>query len=393
MTCIDPHSSDIDRTSLIELTGDLIEIPSENPPGNEEAVVEEIVRWLEESPIGFDIDVTEALPERPNVIARAGDPERGSVLFNGHTDVVPADPAEWSTNPYTVRRRGSRLVGRGVADMKGAIAAKLLAAEAYLTNTNDPGEVVLGFVVDEEHKATGTRTLVQNGLDVDCAIIGEPTKLQACIAQKGDVRYRIEVEGQSAHSGTPDDGTDAIRAATKILEKFRRFDEKLRKETEHPLLSPETLTVTEIDGGIAPNVVADRVEIGLDWRLLPGREATTEELDDSIEETISEAELDSEVRVEFDRTIFARSAEIPPDHEIAEEVIAAASDVGIMSESIGLNAGTDARLLIRDADIPTVVFGPGSIADDAHQVDESVSIESLELASRAYQRILERQLG
>lgn len=382
----------IDQRVVIELTRTLVERPSENPPGEEAWVASAIVEWLENSSVDFDVEVTDVHPDRPNVVARAGNPANGSVLLSGHMDVVPAEPSQWNGDPYVLRERDGRLVGRGTADMKAALAAKLLAAEAYLTNSDDPGEVVLGLVIDEEGNAAGTRALIEEGMDVDCAIIGEPTNLQVCIAQKGLARYQITVTGESAHTGTPDEGVDAIRAAGRLLAAFESLDAELRDSTMHELLTPETLTVTEIEGGIAPNVVADRVEIGLDWRILPGKTATPERVERTIKDVIATTDFDTEVTVELERTLFARPAEIPVDHELVDTLVAAASDVGTESTPVGFNAGTDARFLVHDATVPTVLFGPGSIENDAHTVDESISIDDLHITALTYTRALERLL-
>lgn len=383
---------EIDRENLVNLAETLVGIPSENPPGDENGVASALVDRLEASPVDFSVERTEVLPGRPNVIARGGDPIRGTVLLTGHTDVVPAEADQWSGDPYTLRHEDGRLIGRGISDMKGALAAKTVAAEDYLTRCDEPGEVILGFVVDEEHGGRGTRAMVEDDIDADAAIIGEPTELDVCITQKGVVRYRIEILGESVHSGTPDEGIDAIRAAGRLLSTLDSLNEELRTERQHPLLAPETLTVTEIDGGIAPNVVADRAELTIDWRFHPGRATDPEPFDDRIERQIASTVFDENVDVDYERTVFARGAEIPTDHELVRRVMDAAAAAGVDSEPRGFNAATDARFLIHDAGIPTVLFGPGSIEEDAHTVDESITVDSLLACAKVYRNTLERLL-
>lgn len=168
------------ESDVVDLTSELVGRASENPPGEESAVADFLRERLEESPLPFDVETDDVLDGRPNVVARVGDPAEGSVLLTGHTDVVPANTDDWTADPYELEQRGDRIVGRGTADMKGAIAAKILATEAYFesTSTEIPGEVILAFVVDEEHLGRGTQALVQN-VDIapDAAIIGEPTDL------------------------------------------------------------------------------------------------------------------------------------------------------------------------------------------------------------------------
>ena len=377
----------IRRDALLSLTAELVARKSENPPGNEQAVVELLRDRLQQSSISFAIETQAVQPERTNVIARAGDPAHGTVLLTGHMDVVPADATAWSGDPYELREEGGRVIGRGVADMKGALAAKLLAAEAYLSATDRPGEVILAFVVDEEHGGSGTRALVENGITADVALVGEPSQLNVCIAQKGTVRYEITVTGRNAHSGTPDQGADAIRGASRILSRLDTFDADIRADRTHPLLDPETVTVTEIQGGIAPNVVADHAELVVDWRLHP-RPADPTAFDKRLERLLAEVALPPGVQVSFVRDVYAPGAEIDAAHPVVGMVQAAANDAGVDAGVTGFNAVTDARFLIHDANIPTVVFGPGSIESDAHTVDESIAIQDLVAAAETYRHFL-----
>lgn len=391
MTNDSQHETEIDRPALVDLTKTLVERPSENPPGDEEDVAAALTDRLAESPVDFDVDVTDALPGRPNVVARAGDPSRGSLLLTGHTDVVPADSEEWTVGPYSPSERDGRIVGRGAVDMKGALAAMLVAAETYLQRADDPGEVILAFVADEEHDGAGTRALVEDGLSVDSAVVGEPTGLDVCIAQKGAVRYRLSIEGESAHSGTPDEGVDAIRAATALLGAFESLDERLRAETKSELMKPETLTVTEIRGGSAPNVVAGEAQLGIDWRFHPG-DATPDRFDGEIDRILADTDLPEGVSVDWERTVFARAGAVPDDVDLVETLVGAAGEAGVDCDIVGYEGGTDARFLIHDADVPTVLLGPGA-QTQAHTVDESLPVESLYEATLIYRRLLERTFG
>lgn len=382
----------IERDALLTLTRKLVEQPSENPPGDENAVVAVLEARLEDSPIPFEIERYDVEPGRPNLVAHAGDPDRGTVLLIGHTDVVPANAEDWSGDPYRLRRIGDRIIGRGTADMKGALAAKLLAAESYLADPSS-GRVTLAFVCDEEHEGIGTCALVDRGVRADYAVIGEPTRLQICTAQKGVVRYRIAVHGKSAHSGTPDRGTNAVKGLHRIIQRLEEFNEECRRTTPHPLLTPETVTVTEIEGGIAPNVVPDSAQLTVDWRLLPGDSIDQSQLDARIEDIVASLAVDDQpFDVIVDRLVFARGAEIDTDHELVDIAVAAAADIGSESEPVGFNAATDARFLVHQG-IPTVLFGPGSIEEDAHTVDESIRVDDLVSTAEMYRRFLERAIN
>jgi acetylornithine deacetylase/succinyl-diaminopimelate desuccinylase-like protein len=172
-------------------------------------------------------------------------------------DVVPASPEDWSEDPFELQRENDRLIGRGTADMKGALAAKLVAAEAFLTEYDDTGEVILAFTVDEEVNGSGTEALVESGIEADAAIIGEPTQLHVAIAEYGAVGYSLTVSGESGHAGRPDLATNAVDGLWRVLDRVKTLDNEVRAQ-DHELFTPgPTISITEIEGGLAHNVVPD----------------------------------------------------------------------------------------------------------------------------------------
>lgn len=381
----------VSEDELLNLVSEFVAHETENPPGNEKSLADYLDNRLESSPVDFAVERQEVLPGRPNMVARAGDPARGSLLLTGHMDVVPATPAGWSGDPFTLQRKGDRLIGRGIADMKGALAAKVVAVEAFLTEHDDTGEVILAFTVDEEIGGSGTEALVENGIEADAAIVGEPTQLQVAIAEYGAVGYTLTVSGESGHSGRPDLAVNAIDGLRRVLDRVEALNDDVRTQ-EHDLIEPgPTITITEIEGGTAPNIVPDEASATLDWRTLPTERAPAdfdEQLAAAIENTMLHS---SAVDVEFEREFFSAGSEIDPDAEIVQAVRAAARQAGVDAGLTGLNAVSDARYLTQ-AGIPTLLFGPGSIQDDAHTVDESISIDALLTAVETYQGALERFL-
>lgn len=376
------------REAVLSAAEKLISRPSENPPGDEAAVTEWLTHRFENSPVEFDVSTEPVASGRPNVVARGGDPKNGTVLLTGHTDVVPADPAGWTSHPYEPEVRDGRLFGRGSADMKGALAAMIVGAERYLERTEEPGEVVLAFVVDEEHAGTGTQALVESGVDADLAVVGEPTDLDVCTAIKGVARYEVTVQGESCHSGMPDEGRDAIRGAAELVERVAALDADL-ETTSHAVLAHEDVTVTELESGLAPNVVAPDATATIDWRFLPGQTDPVE-FDERIAARIEDLAVDGPAfDVDVERTVFARAGETAPEDPSVRAAIEAVRSVGAPGDVVGFNAATDARFLIHDAELPTVHFGPGSLSDDAHTVDESVAVEDLLTAVDGYEAILD----
>jgi acetylornithine deacetylase/succinyl-diaminopimelate desuccinylase family protein len=381
----------IDDEELIALTASFVDRASENPPGDEATVASFLVDRLESSPVSFEVDRYEVKPGRPNVVARAGNPDHGSVLLTGHTDVVPADPEKWSRDPYELHHDGEFLVGRGTADMKGALAAKIVAAESFLTVVDEPGEVVLGFVVDEEFRGRGTQAMLDRGVTADWAIVGEPTSLDVCVAEKGVARFDLTVTGRSAHSGRPDQGVNSIDGMRRLLERIERFHNELGETTDHPLLAPETITTTEIESVGSPNTVPNRTKATVDWRFLPGTDDNAESFIERFTDAISGATLNgTPVNFTVEQSVFARAREIDADHELVDATVSAAAEAGCESDRVGFNAATDARFLAHDGGIPTVIFGPGSIENDAHTVDESIRVNELVRTAETYRYLLDR---
>jgi len=377
--------------AILSLTREIIECPTPNPPGDEGKLVEILVDRLRASPVEFSIDVQEVYPGRPNLVARAGDSTGASLLLTGHMDTVPADAEEWTGDPFTLRREGDEIIGRGTSDMNCSLAAAVLAAEDYLTSEDMRGEIVLGFVVDEERGGHGTQAMVADGIKADAAILGEPTNLDIGVAHKGAVRYGLTVRGRNAHSGRPDEGVNAIEKMRRVLAALEEFDDELRTYQHEKLTSGSTLTVTEIEGGLARNIVPSKVTATVDWRFLPGMPTDSEWYDQKLREALADVTYGgTPVEVEYNRREFGRTVETAQDEPVVEAVRQATQSLGLDADRVGFNAGTDARYLVHDAGIPTVLFGPGDIREDAHTVDESIRVADLATTAETYRSAIER---
>lgn len=378
--------AELEAQPVVDLTRELVSLPSTDPPGDESAIGQFVVDWLESSDVPFAVETSEVRPGRENVRAKAGDPRRGRILLTGHMDVVPADESAWSVDPFDLTRRNGRIIGRGVSDMKGALAAKLLAAESYLRDHDDPGQVELAFVVGEERGGFGTEALVKSGVQADGVILGEPTDMQICTAQKGTARYHVSIGGESSHSGRPDKGTNAIDGARIVMDGLESLNQRVAERTR-PLLTPGSVTVTEIEGGIAPNVVPDRVQLTLDCRLLPGTGVDIETLDEWIQAVTTDVPQIYDVAV--DRFSFSPPMEVSREEDVVSAVKNGVEAVGRPVSFDGFNATTDARHFAHKLDIPVVLFGPGSIERDAHTVDESIRVVDLVDTAGVYRHAIE----
>src|SRR4051812_40461378 len=214
------------RTELLGLARDLIAVDSVNPSlvaggAGEGEAAELVAGWARDA--GLDVRWLEATTGRPSVVVRA--PGRGggrTLLLCGHLDTVTL---EGVADPLTARVDGDRLYGRGAYDMKGAVAAALIACRAA-AELDLAGDVVVAAVADEEHASLGVRE-GRGAVAADAAMVVEPTELAVAVAHKGFVWAEIDVQGRAAHGSRPALGVDAIVHAGPILTAIGALDDAL----------------------------------------------------------------------------------------------------------------------------------------------------------------------
>lgn len=384
-------SAAIDSDALVRDAAELVRLPSPNPPGDEALVAE----WLKERccSLGMQVTIKEVLSGRPNVIARLGGDRTGpTVVWNGHTDVVPPGNG-WTVDPFGGLVRDGRLYGRGAVDMKGALAAVLAEVTALrLTALPLHGSLVLTFVVDEEGTQAGTRALVAERLKADCGVVGEPTELAPVLAQTGSLRFEVTLYGHSAHASVPDQGLNAIYLMGRVLDRLQAHHEALRTK-RHPLLGSPTVSVGTIEGGTATSVVPDRCRITISRRTISQERPT--EPDEEIHALLTElAREDPHFHAEWRRTMCCPASEIG-SHEVIAQAARWAASVALGRDPgfQGWPANCDASFLINDLGIPTVILGPGDPTAGAHQPDEFIPLDELFRAAQTYALLFTRLLG
>lgn len=381
----------IRKKDLIDLTRQLIQIPTENPPGNEKPAFLFLKKDL--MSMGFHIRSYISPRKRWNMVAvkKWGGTGR-TLIFNGHLDVVPAgDPSQWKDPPFEGRIRKGRIYGRGAADMKGGIASFLHGVAALDRSGLCPrrGNLVLHLVSDEEcYSHQGMEFLASLGiLKGDAALVGEPTGLSPVIAQKGALWLKISTFGRSAHGSTPHLGVNAIESMAKVIDAIKAMP----TDKEHPLLGRPTVNIGMISGGTKVNIVPGRCDLSVDRRLVPGEQradvlrritATLESLKDQ----------DPSFRYHQEEIDFTEPAEIDPSEEIVRIGLEAIEQVSRSGSQVkGFSGFTDGRFYIRKH-IPTLIFGPGE-NDQPHTANESVSVDMLVDAARIYGRIVMNYLA
>lgn len=367
-------------SNVAELAAQLVAIESINPdvvPGGsgEAAVARFVADWCERA--GLETTVSEAAPGRPNLVAVARGSGGGrSLILNAHMDTVGV---AGMTDPLVPRLEGGRLYGRGSYDMKGSLAACMLATVAA-KERGLGGDVILTAVCDEEFASLGTEA-VAAGVRADAAIVTEPTELQIAVAHRGFVALEVEVFGRAAHGSRPHLGIDAIAKMGRVLVGIEELDTRLRSNPTHPFVGSGSVHASLIEGGQEFSSYPARCLLQAERRTIPGE--SVELVEQELREIVARAgegdpDFSAEVRAPISRNPF----EVAVDEAIVEAVRRHATSVlGSTPETVGVSFWADSALLA-DAGIPTVLFGP--IGEGAHAETEWVDVESLERCTEIY---------
>ena len=366
--------------ALERLLSDLVAIDSMNPdlvPGaaGEAAIAAFIADWLRAA--GLEVRVEEVQPRRPNVIGIARGSGGGrSLLLNGHIDTVGVTGM---SEPFTPCVRDGRLYGRGAYDMKGGVAACMVAAvEAAKLKLR--GDVIVTAVMDEEYAGLGTLAVAEH-TRADAAIVAEPTELQLVVAHKGFVWLEVETEGVAAHGSRPHLGVDAIVKMGGVLAGLDRLVGELSRRPAHPLLGPPSVHASTIQGGGEWSTYPDRCTLAVERRLLPGETGDAAEAElQAIVAALAAA--DPAFRAAVRRDLVRSPLETPVGAPIISAVRQAAGDaLGRLVEPAGVSFWTDAASL-HEAGIPTLLFGP--LGAGAHAVEEWVDLASVQTCAEIY---------
>ena len=329
-----------------------------------------------------------SVDEAGNVLATRGPREdfTAHYVLNTHIDTV---------SPHVPLERDAGIVrGRGACDAKGCLASLLAAFLAV-----DPGSTRLTLAVtpDEEVLSTGAHALVSDPEGpfhgADGVIVGEPTGLDVCTAAKGRFEGTIHLEGANAHAAEPETGTNAIAALEPVIRALETFDEREGGIDEHSELGSPTLTPTVVAGGDATNQVPADCELTVDRRSVPPETAATFEV--ALLEHLERA-VPSNVSVSFaftDRpTPFLEAWDTDSDGLLVRTLASAAAEAGFGGGGVRpFTAATEASYFAKFA--PTVVFGPGVLADAdgavAHAPREYVRIADVHSAAEAIAQTLD----
>lgn len=327
--------------------------------------------------------IHDATGQKANLLATipAADGTRtGGIVLSGHTDVVPVDGQDWSSDPFTPEIRDGKLYARGTCDMKsfvGVVMAKLDSMVA--AKLNEP--IHLAFSYDEEVGCIGAVDLVAaitaDGLAPRGAIVGEPTSMRVVRGHKSVNVIKVDFHGIAAHSSLTTQGVNAIAAAAD----FAAFVDAKAKEFASTGASDEafivpytTTTVNQIAGGIAVNTIPAQCTLHFEFRSIGADDPVALIENFRAEalriETLMKAQ-NSEARVEF--AVLAQTPGLDTPAEAS--IVSLAAELGGTPSPDKATYGTEAGLFF-NAGIPTVVCGPGDIAQ-AHAPDEFIALEQI----------------
>jgi len=331
---------------------------------------------------------------KANLYATLGPTDRGGIALSGHTDVVPVDGQDWSSDPWAVLDRDGRLYGRGTCDMKSFIAIALAYAPKFLErNLTQPIHYCLSY--DEEVGCLGVPRLIafleQQPVKPVACIVGEPTDMKVIVGHKGKASYRCRVRGREAHSSLAPKAVNAVQAAARVIARIADIAD--RKAKEGPFDEDYDVTHTTVHcglvrGGTALNIVPADCGFEFEFRYLPADDPAAllaeiqayahEEIEPAMQAIDPKSGFSWEEMSDFPGLSLATDAEVVT----LAKYLAGANDTGKVA--FGTEAG-----LFQGGGIPAVICGPGSI-NQAHKPDEFIAHEQISLCERFMDRLLDR---
>ncbi|WP_409274089.1 M20 family metallopeptidase [Neobacillus sp. SCS-31] len=393
------------KDELIELCSSLIQIPSENPPGDSTEISQFIDGYLRQ--YGLETEWHESADKMFNLISSIGQEEGKHLIYCGHTDVVPAgDLSKWDFNPFSGEVKDGWLLGRGASDMKAGLGGILFAfALLKRLNVELPGKLTLAIVPDEETGGEfGVPWLLEKGLvKGDGALIAEPSSpLNPTIGQKGSYWFELEVFGTPGHGSlSPVAGGNAIVDAIAAIEKIRslwdikitipedvkelievsqRYMREVEEEREkfQPVLERITVNIGTIQGGTKSNVIPESCKVQVDCRLPFG--ITQDEVTAYLKKELDALGIRYKIhQFGFRSNANHTSAEDPVCRSIVDNIslVTGENAYGVMQW-----ASSDARHF-REYNIPVLQYGPAYLPS-IHGYNEKVQVEDIVRCAKVY---------
>jgi acetylornithine deacetylase len=388
-------SHSLPRYSTAELLGRLVSFDTTSRNSNL-PLIGYVRDYLDAHAIPYRVS-SDQTGEKANIHAIIGPAQAGGVALSGHVDTVPVDGQAWSADPFSLRQSDGRLYARGAADMKGFVAACLAAVpEMKARNLARPLHLFISY--DEEVGCHGAKRLIEDldesGLKPALCVVGEPSGMQPILAHKGKLNLRVGVRGMPGHSSEPGKGVNAVQAAGEAIAYVAAEARRLAKEGPfgEGFDPPHTtIHVGTVQGGTILNIIPERCEFIMEWRNIPGDEPMRH-LDRMREYVAANVEpamhaVNRNTGFDFEVLITMPGLSLDPDHELTSIVKQLTGSNSTGKVSYGTEGG-----YYQGADIPTIVCGPGHIAQ-AHQPDEWIAQEQLDACDAFIRRLADRLLS
>ena len=344
-------------------------------------VIHLLADWCEAA--GFRVEIQPLEANKANLIATMGSGANGLIL-SGHTDTVPYDEHQWSTDPFKATGRDNAIYGLGTADMKSFLAIALEAIQG-IDHKQITAPLILLATADEESSMSGAKALVRAGKPASrFAIIGEPTGMRPVRMHKGIFMECLHLQGQSGHSSNPGLGINAMEGMHKIVQAILDWRHELQEKHLNPAFAVPvpTINLGHIHGGDNPNRICADCELHIDMRPLPGMsiDELRAELRHRAELAIQDSGLKFSMRALFDG--------IPPMETPADAELVQTTEklTGFPSQSVAF--GTEGPYL-QQLGNEVVILGPGSI-DQAHQPDEHLPLEHINPMVKILQQLIHK---
>lgn len=390
------HDSSDDRA--IAILRDLVAIPSVNPAydpesDGEAAIALYIAAWARTHGLAVErqtvFPAQDERPARDNILVRLNGPAGApTLLLEAHMDTVSTDGM---SDPFTLIERDGCLFGRGACDTKGSLAAMMAAVETLASEGNALRcTVALLAAVDEETCGSGVAAYVRAGYRPDAAIVGEPTELAVIHAHNGVVRGEISAIGRAAHTSVATEGINAIEGIADVVKALAMVNHKL---SARPGGHPEngSLTVSLINGGTGINIVPERCTIAYDRRTTPGQTSVDAlaEIDAALDRVRTTDPVPGITLKRATPMLDSAPLFTPVDTAIVRIASATNTSLGLDPNPARAPYGSDASILQHEGGVPTIIYGPGNIAQ-AHSVDEYVTLDQVRGAAAFYTQIARR---
>lgn len=363
------------------------------------ALIDDVKAYCEQLGLTVDLTFNDA-KNKANLFVtvpagKDADEINHGLVLSGHTDVVPVDGQDWTSEPFTATIRGNKLYGRGACDMKGFIACALtlLPQAVKLSNAGQlrrPLHLALSF--DEEVGCLGAPLLLADlkarGITPDHCIVGEPTNMAMVVAHKGIAVYRCRVHGKSAHSSLTAQGVNAISYASRLIGYVDELAQEISHRSDNDGLFDvpySTLSVGTIQGGTATNIVPNLCEFTFDYRNLP--HMTQDDILAPIQAKVAELSAQMQARATDTGIELLQEESVPAmtdsdSTELQALIIALTGDDTRHKVAYATEGGQ-----FTNSGIPTIICGPGSI-EQAHKADEYVALSEMVRCDEFLQKLL-----